>query len=288
MENIYFKCQIESGFIFKTIIDIVNQANARIVFIIDKEGIHINQFNDIETILYNIEMSRTGCTKYDYKYPEDVFIISMNSKDFKDEFTSIKKKETLVITIDDVYINFSIVTEKSSEKISIKYTIDKDYAARDLPMQDENGEAVYGYSNNVACSSLAKIKGILKHSNEIIVELQDEYFALKTPPTSSNLVKKVQTYGNKDDNKNVFSATYSREHMSCLQQLQNICKLIQLYAPQIPRYPLYIRGQTNSAFATIDIFIKDVEQTLYESSIQNEGAVVETKSSKPTKYKKKK
>jgi len=321
IENNRFYVDVSKGYVIKGIVDTLCAGGLqRGCFVIKSDGILLRQPDQGCTILYNVDLPRKNFKLYICNKPITISInlkhvqgllknvkkkesISLYIKNDKKEqgkfFISIRPADTSRESV-------------RKEVNSIAYVEEKGYVPIDLPIGG------YKYPMVIGSADFQKIKRLITIGKTINVSIQgNNYLSFKCDPGvvfDSELVfgEKIDSTENKpseetddsleevtwfdgetsseDDDANVdtntvFSSDYYSNILNKLIRLPGLCTQIQFYAPTIPQYPLLLEvsaGQGGSILGSMQIYIKDVNQITYETSLANEAsdAVIVTKKGK--------
>jgi hypothetical protein len=314
-----FYADISKGFIIKVLVDaLVAGSLQRGCFRLDQDGIKLRQSDQGSTILYDVDLMRKNMKNYVCTKPQT---ISVNLKHMQGLLKNVKKKDSLTMYIESAAPGTLIICIKQErennrvENNKIAYQEERSYALTDLP------DGGYAYPMVITSTDFQKIKRLTSIAKTITITMQSNRylsfnsdagivfdselaFGEKVEPESTqdgaeeSSDSEISNYNEDEiqwltdgedsddevqENLNTFTSNYYSSILNKLVKLPGLCSQMQIYAPQVPRYPLMIEasaGQSGYTLGTIKVFIKDVGQITYEASMTNESDMIVTKKKK--------
>jgi DNA polymerase III sliding clamp (beta) subunit (PCNA family) len=255
--NGIFHAENTKGYAFKALIDLLVLFISRATLSITKDGILITEMNQKKTVLFRINIQRKLFKKYICK---ENINISVNLKHLRDLLKNIKKKDTIIIFIEDKKLGVaSTQNNERVEKNSITY------------MEEINHELLagpddYDYSYNISSADLQKVRQMTKRDKKkLFINIQGSNyirFSSDTDMFSSELY-----FGVLNENEHVYMAEFDSVTIGHLAKLSAFGEQIQFYAPLTQGNTLKIETSV-SHLGNIEIYIKDLAQIKLEEIIQ--------------------
>ncbi len=180
-----FNAEITKGYIIKVIIDTLCSAGiSRAIFTLTKAGIKLRQSDKDFTILYDVYLPRENIKNY--KCIRDL-TISVNAKHMRDLLKNIKKKDRLIMSIDDkIKGKFKITVKPDgarelarTETNSIPYQEVIDNKMLTLP-DDSN----YQYPMVIGSTDFQKLKRLTANGKTIEIVIQKTIYMCFTSEES--------------------------------------------------------------------------------------------------------
>ena len=297
-----FHAEAVKGYTVKVIIDVLSGFLQRSTIHLSRDGIFIRANDRNEVIFFNICLLREKFMKYKCAEPRS---ISLNFKHLQALMKNVKKKDTVVLFIDD--------TKKPGNLgISIKQDRAQKNETNYIVFQDESvieeltppGSEHYTYPMVIDGTDFQKVKKLSTINNrELEVRIQQSnyiQFSADAVVRSSEvsfgkLTMDLEVEGtdegtdgtSDDDNEisessdgtssdgsekeypNVYDGLFSSQTFNSLIKLPGLCTQMQFYAPNMSGMPLKIKVNAGQ-LGEIEIYIKDLAQIAYEESMRKE------------------
>lgn len=171
MKKELFHAEISKGYMIKIIIDTLCAGEiARGIFLLAKDGIKFCQSDQGNSILYNIVIPSTNIPRY--KCLKEM-CISVNLKHMQNVFKTVKKKDSLIMYINNddtkkLYIKIKSAKDGNKfETTGIAYQNENDYNLTTVP------DYQYGDPMIIDCASeFQKIKSLTSIGKKIKIDIQ--------------------------------------------------------------------------------------------------------------------
>lgn len=301
-----FFAETMRGYTFKVTIDSLAIAMPRTKFQITKEGLFCRASDEAEQILYDINFPRDHFRSYRCSVKTGL-MFSVNLKHLQKMVRNVKKKDSIVIFIqkdapDRLYVAIKPSGSSSGQSSRIEtlfvtinlVTDDELMLALPEIYVDENGEEieVYNHPKTIESGDFQKMKKMTTLGKLVKVSMQKGNYIsfcsdngqLYGSHLEFGELLKDEDFSDEESEKEQSSEMYEAEfHMSIfslLMKLPGLCKLMNFYAPRIPRYPLKIQMNAEN-LGKITIYIKDALQIAYE---QNERERKEREKNEDSEY----
>lgn len=290
-----FLAETMRGYTFKVTIDSLANAMPRTKFQITKEGLFCRASDEAETILYDINFPRDHFRSYRCSNKSGI-LFSVNLKHLQKMVRNVKKKDSIVIFIEKnmpdrlyVAIKPSGTSSGQSSRVETLFVtinlVSDDELMLALPevYVNEEGEEmnVYTHPKTIESSDFQKMKKMTTLGKLVKVSMQrGNYISFCSDNGQlygshlefGEIVKELELSDDEDEKEDekeslmeLYEAEFHMSIFSLLMKLPGLCKLMNFYAPRVPRYPLKIQMNAEN-LGKITIYIKDALQIAYEQN----------------------
>lgn len=255
-----FRAKTQFAYVFKLLIDLLNQNVNQVCFEIDHNGIQLNVINTHRTVLMKIKMLQENFNLYKFTYKQKLFI-GVNLTNINKLLKSIKKKDSLELILNGENANeFGLkVIPKEKNRITTSYILIQD-------MQCLHIDIPTGYTErpiNIKSQDYQKlIKDMVGISKTVNIKAKDFYIAFLSK--TKGIIERCVEFNNSEYNDHYTSdpienVPYKYDENFDFERLQRIIKIaglgsnIKIYTH--PNLPLLLKSNIKE-LGTISIFIK--------------------------------
>lgn len=274
-----FIAEAVKGYIIKVIIDVLNGFLQRSVLRLTPDGIFLRATDRNHVICFKIDLLREKFLRYECKTPID---ISLNFKHLQTLMKNVKKKDTIVLFIDDKNpgkLGISITQDKA-KKNETNYIVFQEET--DVEEMEAPGAENYYHPVVIESVDFQKVKKLSTINNrELQLQIQRSNFirfsadaVVRSSEVSFGELTTDEEVEGSDDAEypNLYEANFSSQTFSSLIKLPGLCTQMQFYSPNIHGMPLKIKVSAG-LLGEIEIYIKDLKQINYEKRIKEQQAV---------------
>lgn len=281
-----FQVEIERGFSFKVLVDILAGTLERTIFRITDDGITIIDADSKRHIMFVVFLDRSKLKKFKCSKPID---FSVNLKHFQGLIKNVKKKDMIRLSIMshtlnqlDILIRSSATTStegKPKELFNINIQLEKEapppLTIPEYLMKGDTQVKIYEHPFVISSSTFQKVKKMTKmgkitvsifNSDFIEFSYQNGLYGGKVQdgdfPENSD-----DSESSNEENSEWFIEDFNSEHFDYLVKLPGLSNNIRFFAPRVDKYPLKISCDVGN-FGEILIYIKDQKQIEFETTIK--------------------
>lgn len=319
VKNKIFHAEISKGFIIKVLIDtLVAGTLQRGCFKIDQDGIKLRQSDQGNTILYDVDLSRKNLKNYICNRPQTISVNLKHMQGLLKNVKK-KDSLSIYIDPDTIgTLTISIRQDRENNRLEVNriaYQEERSHIFTNLPEGGYSYPMVISaadFQKIKRLTSIAKTITIKMQSNRYLSFGSDAGVVFDSELTFGEMLEtetsthsdsdsdsEIENYneeeiswytdgdmseeedqpGTQTESLAVFTSHYYSSILNKLVKLPGMCSQMQIYAPQIPHYPLLIEvsaGQGGYLLGDVKVFIKDVSQITYEASMTNESDIIVT------------
>jgi len=270
-----FHAEIEKGYNFKVLTDILSGALERTIFRISEDGIRITDADLKEQVLFNVFLDRDKLKKF--RCPNKPLNFSINLKHLQKLIKSVKKKDLIRLSINAEKRNYLDINirqtsgGKQTETISVNIQVENDppppLVVPDYYDDGKGEHQVYDHPFVISSSTFQKIKKMTQMKKITVSIIKSEFieFSYDTGLYSGNLQDGEKEDSSQDED--MFCEDFHADNFALLVKIPGLANQIRFYAPHKDRYPLKV-GCDIGTFGEMFIYIKDQAQIEFENTVR--------------------
>lgn len=255
-----FYCKTTEGYIMKILAELLQNNIKNGCFVITKKGITLRMTDSNRKILIDMEMQSENFTQFKFKQ-EDSLSIGLNFSHFYKMVKSIKKKDSIVLFIDEENqseLGIQIIP-KEKNRITTSYVKIQNLQSLDIELPS-------GYQTSIIVPSGEYIKMIKDLNNmggnTIIVNSTENLIRFSC--NSNGVFSRNIVFGDDDqtDEKHECTQEFDSEQLVRIIKVAGLSSQIQIY--QVDELPLLFRSNLGN-LGKIAVYVKD-------KSLQNDNS----------------
>lgn len=263
--NTIFKIKTKDGYILKILSELLQNIIKNGLFRIDKNCITLRSINYNKTMLIDLKLNAENFNLYKYKSTEDFFYININLTHFHKMLKSIKKKDSVLLSItkDNPHVLNIIIIPKEKDRKIISQLIIQDI------VQIEEIELPVGYDNSIIIPS-NEYQKMCKDMNNISTKIkiisQKYYIKFKC---NADIYSREAIFGEFDEDSdnesnniinNSYEQLFDTEQLTRINKISGLDTNIYFYINEKNKsLPIYIMSKIGN-LGYIGIFIKNNDQ----------------------------
>jgi proliferating cell nuclear antigen PCNA len=256
-----FYCKTTEGYIMKILAELLQNNIKNGCFVITKKGITLRMTDSNRKILIDMEMLCENFTQFKFKQ-EDSLSIGLNFSHFYKMLKSIKKKDSIVLFIDEenqTDLGIQIIP-KEKNRITTSYIKIQNLQSLDI-------ELPTGYQTSIIVPTGEYIKMIkdLNNMGGNTIVVQSTENLIRFSCNSNGVYSRNIVFGDGDDGDQKSETTtqeFDSEQLIRIIKVAGLSTQIQIY--QVDELPLLFRSNLGN-LGKITVYVKD-------KSLQNDNA----------------
>lgn len=255
-----FYGEIQKGYFFKVMIDVLSSSLKRFTLGFTKEGIVICQANDEQTMLFKCIMERSKFMKYMIKPGDELLLLSVNAGHIRKQLRTIKKKDKITIFVPQAseLSIFVTITPDTSDKGVRSETISV-VAQKEQKLISSNPPPASKYYHPLVIESggFQRIKKQISYTKNIIIEMNtdgvDSTNYLSFYCDGGSVYTSKISFGEEPATKS-YTGAFNYENINALIKLPGLNKQMQFYSPKSATDPLKIHVDAEN-IGNFEVFI---------------------------------
>jgi proliferating cell nuclear antigen PCNA len=261
--NFSFYCKTTEGYIIKTLAELLQNNIKNGCFIVSKHSIIFRMTDSNRKILIDLELQASNFIQYKFKGNDDTISIGLNFTHFHKMVKNIKKKDSVVLFIeDDKQSELGIkVIPKEKNRVTTSYVKIQNLQSLDI-------ELPTGYNNSIIIPSNEYVKMIkdLNNMGGNIITVTSNSNIIKFGCVSNGVYSRDIVFGDQDDDDDEFetiSHEFETEQLIRISKVSGLSSQIQIYHAK--DLPIMFKSNIGN-LGKISVYLKD--KTLQEDDIQ--------------------
>jgi proliferating cell nuclear antigen PCNA len=248
--NFTFFCKTSEGYIIKTLAELLQNNIKNGCFILSKKGIIFRMTDSNKKILIDLEMAGENFVQYKFKNP-GVMSIGLNFTHFYKMVKSIKKKDSVVLFIDEEHSNELGIRVIPKEKTRITTSFVKIQNLQSLDI-----ELPEGYDSAVIVPSNEYVK-MIKDLNSMggnAINIASSDNTIKFTCNSNGVYSRDIVFGDGDDEKFSVTQEFEMEQLIRISKVAGLSTQIQIF--QAEELPIMFKSNVGN-LGKICVYLKD-------------------------------
>lgn len=247
-----FQARTNEGYVFKIMTEILLSNLKSCCFTLTEEGIHLNQMDTQNRVLFNLKFISTNFELYKFNYKETKNI-GLNLSYLHKMLRTVKKKDKVELFIEEGNENnFGIkVTPNDNSRVTISYI-----TIHNLQNINIQAPKIETKPTLITASDFQKT---MKEMNSIgsIIEIIKTNYTMTFKCISNDIYSKQITFGDFDDDDGdksiLYKETFNTETFYKIMKLSGVCKNILIFA--LKDNPLLVKNKLGD-IGELSILIK--------------------------------
>ena len=252
--NYLFFCKTSEAYIIKILAELLQNNIKTGCFIVSKKGILLRMTDSNRKILIDIELNSDNFIQYKSKI-EDTMSIGLNFHHFYKMVKSIKKKDSLVLFIEEnkeTELGIRVIP-KEKNRITTSFIKIQNLQSLDI-------ELPQGYSSSIIVPSNEYIKMVkdLNNMGGNTINVTSTSNTIRFACNSNNVYSRTITFGDDDENdeeeKEYRHQEFDTEQLTRITKVAGLSNQIQIY--QSLELPLLFKSNVGN-LGKIYVYVKD-------------------------------
>lgn len=248
-----FKAKTGEAYYIKILAELLSNNLKTGCFELNSEGIFLRQMDNQRKTLIDLELLSDSFSIFKYK-GEDKQYIGLNLNHFHKMLKSIKKKDSLLLSIlSSSPTDLSIETiPKENTRKTTSYIKIQNTQNLDIDVPEGYGKPVI-----VPSSDFQKMTKDLNIGN--VVKVESRGFFIRFTSDADDVLKRKVEFGEHEEDEDettypLYSQTFATDQLSRIAKIAGLSNTLQIY----PGHPLLFRTSVGS-LGKLSIYIKSVE-----------------------------
>lgn len=253
--TVIFKCKTDEAYQIKVLSELLTHNLKNGCFVVSENGITLRMFDQPRKTLVdlNLESDRFGLYKFDSKK----ICLGLNLNHFHKMLKSIKKKDSLQLSIDENSNELSIETiPKENSRITTSFI-----KIQNIQNLDSDVPSGYGKPIIVVSADFQKMSKELSSIGSTNITIQSRKFSIDFIADADNIMKRKVTLGEYDETdykeEPTYISTFTTDQISRISKISGLSTSLQIF-PGNKDLPLLFRSNVGS-LGKISIYIKSKE-----------------------------
>ncbi len=248
-----FFCKTTEGYIIKTLAELLQNNIKNGCFILSRKGIILRMTDSNKKILIDIDLQADSFVQYKYKSSAPVTSIGLNFSHFYKMVKNIKKKDSVVLFIEeDKQTELGIrVIPKEKNRVTTSFVKIQNLQSLDIELPG-------GYNNSIIVPSNEYIK-MIKDLNNIgghNITISSTNNVIRFSCSSNGVYSRDIMFGETEDDeeKENVSQEFETEQLTRISKVAGLSSQIQIY--QSSELPILIKSNVGN-LGKIFVYLKD-------------------------------
>jgi len=253
--TVIFKAKTHEGYTIKILSELLQNIIKTACLHVHRNGISLRMMDSHRRILIDIELVHTNFNIYHMEHPDTPMFLGINLNHFYRMLKSIKKKDALMMTIDDTEPDhlMLIVYPKENNRVATS-------SVHIQSIQHVSIMLPTGYVNPVMIPS-CEYQRTLKDMNNIgdVVTVSMRQYSITLLCSAENIYSREVLFGElTDDTDEHYREDFDMEQFTRILKLSGLSKTIQVYSGN-EHTPLLLKSRVGQ-LGDISIYIKSKRQ----------------------------
>ena len=249
-----FRAKTNEGYILKILAELLHNNIRTACLRIDSDGITVRMMDSNRFVLLDVVLRRASFNVYELNVPE--LHIGVNLSHFFKMLKSVKKKDAVMISVDDSEIDSLILTVFPKEGSRTD-----DATIRTQPTQHIAVALPDNYSNPVNIGSndfQPAVKNIASISDSLVLRMRQYSLEVSSNSQDSIYTKRSHLGEEEDKTPEHYVDSFNMEQFTRILKISSLSDTIQVFAGSADK-PLLIRTAIGS-LGVLSVFIKSQRQ----------------------------